>query len=112
MGSAEAAASAVDTHRKAVKDCHAVTLSILGVGKSVVDVPEISFADMGQKSFAGRFSGSEGALEGLELMQVAVQSGDVVVSMTYEGLDPSDAQTVTKDTVNNVQDKLGTTDTI
>lgn len=99
-------------YRKAVKDCRTVTVSIPGVGKSALNVREISFAKMGDSSFAARFRAEEGPLAGFELIQVGVQSRDIVVGMGFVATDPADAEAATDDAVAKVQDTLGKGGTI
>lgn len=102
------AAGYLADYRSAVKGCRTVSLSIDGVGTSALTVREISFAKVGDASFAARFSASSGALEGFELIQAGAQSQDVLIGMTFVGFDPLDAEQATQDAVQKVQDKLGT----
>jgi len=81
-------------------------------GTSTLQVREISFASAGDSSFAARFSATKGALEGFELIQAGAQSGDVLVGMTFVGLDPAEAEQATQDAVAKVEDKLGTSGSI
>lgn len=106
MGSATAAGTVVGDYRKAVKACDRVRLSLPGIGSSSVDVASISFADVGDESFAARFTADGGALEGFELIQVASHTGSVVVAITAIGLLPEDAEAATQDAVEKVEDRL------
>ena len=63
MGDAATARSFVAGFRTAVKKCRTLSLTIDGVGTSPLTVREISFADIGDTSFAARFSATRGALE-------------------------------------------------
>lgn len=107
MASATAAETVVDDYRKAVKACDRVRLSLPGIGSSSVDVASISFADVGDKSFAARFTADGGALEGFELIQVASHTGSVVVAIAAIGLFPEDAEAAAQDAVEKVEDRLG-----
>lgn len=107
MASATAAETVVDDYRKAVKACDRVRLSLPGIGTSSVDVASISFADVGDKSFAARFTADGGALEGFELIQVASHTGSVVVAIAAIGLFPEDAEAAAQDAVEKVEDRLG-----
>lgn len=112
LGTATAAKAFVAEFRSAVKKCRSLSVTIDGVGTSTLTVREISFADVGSTSFAARFSASNGALAGFELIQAGVQSGDVLVGMAFVGLDPADAEQATQDAVKKVENKLDTGDSI
>lgn len=107
MGTSAKAAAFIDRYRQGVRDCRSIKLSLPGVGTSTLAAREISFAKIGDRSFAGRFTASSGDLEGFELIQVGVQSGDVVVGVTAVGLDPADAEAAAEDAVAKVEDTLG-----
>ena len=109
MGDATVARTFVAGYRTAVKKCRTVSLTISGAGTSTLAVREISFADIGDTSFAARFRATSGPLEGFELIQVASQSADLVVSMTAIDLDPTDAEVATQEAVAKAQTKLGAT---
>lgn len=108
MGDAAAARAFVTSYRAAVKKCRTVSLTITGAGTSTLAVREISFADIGDTSFAASFRATSGPLEGFELIQAASQTADLVVSMTAIDLDPLDAEAATQDAVDKAQTKLGT----
>jgi len=108
LGSTTTAQAFVTGFRSAVQTCRTVSLTVDGLGTSPLSVREISFADLGDASFAVRFRASKGALAGFELIQVGVQSADVVVGTTFVGLDPADAAVATQDAVDKVKKKLGT----
>lgn len=112
MGTKGAAGAVIDSYRKAVKACPSVTVRLSGAGASKVDVREISFGTIGDKTFGARFRATGGELEGLEILQVGVQSGDVVVGMTFVGLDGPDAEAATADAVDKVEQELGTSEPI
>jgi hypothetical protein len=108
MGTKQAAGAFLDNFQKAVQACRSVNVRLSGAGSSKMDVREISFAKIGDDTFAARFRATGGDLEGLEIIQVGVQSGDVVVGMSLVGLDGPDAEAATKDAVKKVERKLGT----
>lgn len=112
LGTAQAARSFVADSRAAVKNCRSLSLTIDGVGTSTLQVREISFASAGDSRFAARFSATKRALEGFELIQAGAQSGDVLVGMTFVGLDPAEVEQATQDAVAKVEDKLGTSGSI
>lgn len=56
MGTAQKARAFVTDFRTSVKKCRTVSLTISGVGRSPIQIREISFADVGDTSFAARFS--------------------------------------------------------
>ncbi len=107
LGTAPKAAAVINDYRKAVKDCREVTLSLPGAGTSALNVREISFAKIGDNSFAARFQAEQGPLAGFELIQVGIQSKDIVVGMGFVFTDPADAEAATDDAVAKVQDILG-----
>lgn len=111
LPSADGAAEFVGNYRQAVQACEEVTVVLPGAGKASLDVREISFSDLGDDSFAARFGATEGELEGFELIQVGVQSDDVVIGMTFVGIDPSDAEALTRDALTKVEQELDTTGT-
>jgi hypothetical protein len=104
LRSVSSAAGFVDRYRKAVKDCDAVTYSVPGVGTSTLHARAISFDDMGDDSFAGR----SGALDGFEVIQVGVQSEDVVLGLSFFWTDPADAEDATSVALDKTQETLGT----
>jgi hypothetical protein len=108
MGDAAAARTFVTGYRTAVKKCRTLSLTIGGAGTSTLAVREISFADIGDTSFAASFRATSGPLEGFELIQAASQTADLVVSMSAIDLDPLDAEAATQDAVDKAQTKLGT----
>lgn len=112
MGSNRAARAFVETYRTSVRACRSIRVTVPGIGSSDVDVREISFARIGDDTFAARFRARSGALEGLELIQAGVQSGDVVVGVTTVGFDGSDAEAATDDAVSKAGRKLGTSGAI
>ena len=112
MGTPQAARAFVDTYRGAVKGCRTIKVRIPGVGSSLVDVREISFGTLGGDTFAARFRARRGPLEGFEIIQAGVQSGDVVLGTTVVGLDGTDAEAATDDAVQKAAKKLGTSGSI
>ena len=80
-----------------------------GAGAAALAVPEISFAEVGDDSFAARFSAGAGPLEGLEIIQVGAQSGSVVLGMAFIGFHPSDAEAATQHAMDKLKDQLGAT---
>jgi len=112
MGTAQAARVFVQEYRTTVKACSSVRVSIPGAGSSNVAVREVSFGKIGDQSFAARFRAEGGSLEGLEIIQVGVQSGDVVVGVTAVGLEGPDAEAATDDAVKKAAKKLGTAGSI
>lgn len=112
MGEAQAARTFVQDYRTSVKACRSVRVSLAGVGSSDVAVRELSFGKMGGETFAGRFRAEGGALDGLEIIQVGVQAGDVVVGVTTVGLGGPDAEAATEDAVHKARKKLGTAESI
>ncbi len=107
FSSPAAAASFIAGYRRAVQACSEVQLQVLGVGRSTVSV-RVSFGTAGDSLFAARLTAPPGPLEGLEVLQVGAQSGDVVVGMSFMSTDPSDAQSATEDAVSKVEKVLGT----
>jgi hypothetical protein len=105
MGDAAGARAFVTGYRSAVKKCRTVSLTISGAGTSTLAVSEISFADIGDTSFAARFRATSGPLEGFELIQAASQTADLVVRMTAIDLDPADAEAATQDAVDQGADQ-------
>lgn len=101
----------VASFRKAVLACSEVQLQIPGVGRSTVSVRPISFGQVGDSLFAARLSAPPGPLDGLEVVQVGAQTGNVVVGMSFTSTDPSDAQSATEDAVKKVQSELNTAST-
>ncbi len=112
MGTKGAARAVIDNYRKAVKACRSVTVRISGAGASRLDVREVSFGTIGNDTFGARFRATGGDLEGLEILQVGVQSGDVIVGMSFVGMDGPDAEAATEDAVTKVEHKLGTSGSI
>lgn len=112
MGTGSAARAFVENYRAAVNDCRSVRVSVPGVGSSDVAVRKISFAKIGDDTFAARFRAKGGPLEGLEIIQAGVQSGDVVVGVTAIGLDGPDAEAATQDAATKASQKLGTSGSI
>lgn len=108
MGTPQAARAFVEKYRAAVKACSTVRVSIPGVGSSNVAVREISFGKIGDDTFAARFRAKGGPLDGLEIIQAGVQSGDILVGVTAVGLDGPDAEAATEDAVKKASQKLGT----
>lgn len=108
LGTAKTAGDFVGSYRSAVRKCRTISLRIDGAGTSPLEVREISFADVGDTSFAARFRASRGDLAGFELIQAGVQSADVLIGMTFVDLDPTVAEAATQDAVKKVEDKLGT----
>lgn len=108
FSSRAAAASFIAGYRRAVQACSEVQLQVFGVGRSTVSVRPVSFGTAGDSLFAARLTAPPGPLEGLEVLQVGAQSGDVVVGMSFMSTDPSDAQSATEDAVSKVDKVLGT----
>lgn len=106
MTSTAAAADFVDSYREAVRDCDAISFAIAGAGESILDARKISWADLGDDTFALRLRAASGALRGLELLHVVVQADDVVVGMTFLGMRQGDAEAAAADAVAKVRDKL------
>lgn len=106
FGSATVAAAFVTRYRDAVQACRSLTYAIPGTGSSTLQVREISFAAIGDDSFAARFSASSGALDGLEIVQVAASLGPVVLGVFSEGLDPSDTEAATQDASDKAKQRL------
>jgi hypothetical protein len=109
--SSSVAGGSIDDYRRAVKRCDAVTYSVPGVGTSTVHVGAISFADLGDDSFAARFSATSGALDGFEVIEVGVQTEDVVLDLSFYFTDPGDAEDATSAALGKVEDELGTSST-
>lgn len=107
LPSSTAAESFVSDYRRSVKQCRAITYKIKGVGASTLDVRPISFAEIGDGSFAARFGASRGPLAGLEITQVGAHVGAVVMSMTFVAMDPSDAEAASQDAADKVTSKTG-----
>lgn len=105
---ADAASSYVAAYRKAVASCASVTYSIPQVGSSTLHARQISFAAIGDKSFAARFSATSGALDGFDVIQVEVGSRDVVIGLSFYSMDPGDAQGATTDAVGKAAGVLRT----
>jgi len=108
FSSRAAAASFIAGYRRAVQACSEVQLQVFGVGRSTVSVRPVSFGSAGDSLFAARLTAPPGPLQGLEVLQVGAQSGDVVVGMSFMSTDPSDAQSATEDAVSKVDKVLGT----
>ncbi len=108
FSSRAAAASFIAGYRRAVQACSEVQLQVFGVGRSTVSVRPVSFGTVGDSLFAARLTAPPGPLQGLEVLQVGAQSGDVVVGMSFMSTDPSDAQSATEDAVSKVDKVLGT----
>lgn len=107
LGTAPKAAAVINDYREAVKDCREVTITLPGAGTSALNVREISFAKIGDNSFAARFQAEQGPLAGFELIQVGTQSKDIVVGMGFVFTDPADAEAATDAAVAKVEDILG-----
>jgi len=112
LATKQAAGAFVNGYRQAVKACRSVTVRLPGFGSSSMDVREVSFAKLGDDTFSARFRATGGELEGLEFIQVGVQSGDVVIGMNFLGLEGPDAEIATEDAVNKIETKLGTSGSI
>lgn len=112
LGTEQAARAFVGKYRSAVKACRTVRVSFPGVGSSSFAVREISFGRIGDDTFAARFRAKGGPLEGLELIQAGVQSGDIVVGTSLVGLDGPDAEAATEDAVKKAVKKLGTSGSV
>ena len=67
---------------------------------------QISFAKLGDATFSARLRATGGSLDGFEVVQTGVQSGDVVVGMTVVGLDGSDTEDATIEAVQKVERDL------
>lgn len=105
-----AASSYVAAYRKAVASCASVTYSLPKVGSSTLHARQISFAAIGDNSFAARFSVTSGALDGFDVIQVEVGSRDVVVGLSFFSMDPGDVEAATIDAVDTAAHVLGTGD--
>lgn len=105
------AAAFVAGYRQAVQACSQVQVQVPGVGRSTVSVRPVSFGKIGDGLFAARLTAPAGPLQGLEVLQVAAQSGDVVVGMNFMSADPGDAEGATQDAVDKVDKELQTSST-
>lgn len=112
MGSSKAAQAFVEDYRQAVKTCSTVRVTIPGAGSSNVAVREVSFGKFGGDTFAARFRAEGGPLDGLEIIQAAVQTGDIVVGVTAVGLEGPDAEAATEDAVAKASETLETAGSI
>lgn len=109
MRSAEAAAKVIEGYRAAVKQCKSIRFVDPEAGAAALAVREISFAELGDDSFAARFRAGAGPLEGLEIIQVGAQSGSVVLGMALIGFHPADAEAATQQAMDKLRDQLGAT---
>lgn len=91
-----AAAAFVGQYRSAVKGCRSLSYTIPGTGSSTIEAREISFAKIGDDSFAARFDAYSGALDGFEISQAAASLGPVVLTMFGDGLAPDDLEAATQ----------------
>jgi hypothetical protein len=103
-----AASGVVSTFRAAVKACRALTLRIPDAGSATVNVAEVSAPDVGDSSFAVRYSATKGPLAGFEVTFVTVAVGDVLVALTFVAAVADDIEGATEAAVTKVKEQLGT----
>ena len=112
LGTKQAAGRFVAGFRSAVSACHTLKVTVPGAGSSSVAVRQISFAKLGDDTFSARLQATGGSLDGFELIQTGVQSGDIVVGMTVVGLDGPDAEDASTEAVKKVEKTFGTDQSI
>lgn len=105
-----AAVAAVESETAAVAACSKVTVTVPQLGRVPFSVAQISFPTVGDRRTAARLTATGTGLEGVELLEVAVATGDVVVHVSLYDPTPTEAEDVTTAAVDKVQQVLGAGD--
>lgn len=103
----EAARAELTQESSAVQSCPKLTIRVPEVGKVAFAVAQVSFPQVGDSTFATRFTAASGDLAGLELLTVASTKGEVLVRGQFFGALPEESEDIMRTAVAKVTKSLG-----